>query len=188
MTRTGQWRGDPDSLSDRLLENWIGDEGRVRGRYDVALFYNFHKEPYPEEPIAQLGANGRGIFVLHHAILAFPQWPVWSKICGIADRSFDFFHGQTVPVEIAHAEHPITRGLDPWVQADETYAMRDAGPDSEVLLTTDHPKSMRTLAWTRRYEQSRVFCLELGHDDGAFSDPHFRIIVARGIRWLAGRL
>jgi len=53
------------------------------------------------------------------------------------------------------------------------------------LLTTDHHKCMRTVAWTHQVDQSRVFCLQSGHDDAAFSNPNFRKVVQCGIAWLA---
>ena len=71
---------------------------------------------------------------------------------------------------------------------DETYAMNDAGQGSDILLTTDHPKSMHTIAWTRQFKQARVFCLASGHDNRTYLDPSFRAVVARAIRWLAGRI
>jgi len=71
---------------------------------------------------------------------------------------------------------------------DETYAMADAGVGSEILLTTTHPKSMTTLAWTRTYKNARVFCLESGHDNETFVNPLFQTVLARGIRWTARKL
>jgi type 1 glutamine amidotransferase len=47
---------------------------------------------------------------------------------------------------------------------------------------------MHTIAWTRRFGQARVFCLESGHDRQTFGDPNYRQVVARGIRWVAGRI
>ena len=45
--------------------------------------------------------------------------------------------------------------------------MADAGGDNHILLTTDHPRSMRTLAWTRTFRHSRVFCLQPGDGERA---------------------
>jgi type 1 glutamine amidotransferase len=65
--------------------------------------------------------------------------------------------------------------------------MNDAGEGSDVLLTTVHPESMKTIAWTRQYKNARVFCYQSGHDNQAYANPNFRKVVARGIHWLAGR-
>jgi type 1 glutamine amidotransferase len=56
-----------------------------------------------------------------------------------------------------------------------------------VLLTTDHPKSMKTLGWVRQHRNARVFCLQSGHDGVTWASPEFRTVLERGIRWCAGR-
>jgi type 1 glutamine amidotransferase len=66
--------------------------------------------------------------------------------------------------------------------------MDDAGEDAEALLTTDHPQSMRTLAWTRAYRSARVFCFASGHDNQTWANPSFREALARGMRWAARRI
>ena len=71
---------------------------------------------------------------------------------------------------------------------DETYEMASAGEENEILLTTDHPECMKTIAWTRTFGRARVFCLQSGHDDQTFVEPNFREVLRRGIGWAAGRL
>ncbi len=48
-------------------------------------------------------------------------------------------------VQIADADHPITRGLKDFQIHDETYKNYDTDPAARVLLTTEHPKSDREL-------------------------------------------
>ena len=64
--------------------------------------------------------------------------------------------------------------------------MPDAGGDNHILITTDHPQSMRTLAWTRQFRQSRVFCLQGGDGERAWVNAQFRTLLAHGMRWCAG--
>jgi len=172
------------------LENYVADLGHVRGWYDVVLFYNMHAEP-PRggaEVLQALGEREQGLVILHHGMLAFGDWPVWDEIVGIADRRFTYKAGEAVPVAIADPDHPVTRGLAPWMMIDEVYAMAEPGADSHVLLTTSHPQSVRTLAWTRHYGQARVFVLASGHGAETYADPNFRAVLGRGIAWAAGRL
>ena len=82
----------------------------------------------------------------------------------------------------------ITRGVAAWQMIDETYTMADAGADSEILLTTRHPKSMRTLAWTRTHNNARVFCFQSGHDNQTWQNRAFREVLSRGIHWTARRI
>jgi trehalose utilization protein len=177
------------------MEDFISDSVATRDQYDVVVFYNFHQETPGNEQnwwdkgmkdaLERLGETKQGILLLHHAILAFPNWDVWANICGIQDRKFSYHIGQTVKTEIVKPDHPITKGLNSWEMVDETYLMNDAGENSEILLTTDNPKSMKTLAWTRQYKNARVFCYEGGHDNQTYADPNFRKVIANGIKWLA---
>jgi hypothetical protein len=179
------------------LDNFCADMGQVRLEYDVLLFYNFHRATPGEEQegrkrwaaLEELGQTKQGILVLHHALLAFPEWSTWSNICGIGQRGeFGYYDDQTVRVRVADDGHPISQGLSTWEMTDETYTLPEPDGDSRVLFTTNHPRSMKALGWTRQYGESKVFCLESGHDNQAYANFRFRTIVARAIRWLAGRL
>jgi len=175
------------------LDNFVADLGQFNDRYRTVVFYNFHQlTPVASDrlgastidAIDRLSENGQGLLILHHAILAFPKWEVWNRIVGISDRSFGYDPDQVVQTDISLADHPITSGLQSWQMVDETYSMNDAGGDSQVILSTDHPKSMQVLGWTRQYKNSRVFCYQSGHDNQVFADDNFRRVMAQGIDWL----
>ena len=180
------------------MEDFCADAGGARDNYGAAVFYHFHQAtptgegPWYEAPmkaaLERIGQTEQGIVVLHHALLAFRDWPFWVDLVGVQDRGFGYHVNQTLDIEIRQPDHPITRGLAPWTQLEETYTMGEPGPDSEVLLTVEHPLSMKCLAWTREFGQARVFCLQLGHDRAAFEHPSFREALSRGIRWVARRL
>ena len=175
------------------LEEWAADFQKYGRRYDALVFYNMHKE-VPEafgryvRPAIDSLAEGPGHVILHHGILAFKQDPTWDAMVGMTDRTIDgFSHDETLGVHVEETRHPITQGLSDWGMVDETYDFGDVGPeDNDILLTVDHPESMSTMAWTRQYEDARVFNDVFGHDDQPWSDEHFRTVLARGIRWTAG--
>jgi hypothetical protein len=180
------------------IDDFASSPVAVRDGYQAVLFYFMvtttptdEKLPgyagKPKEAIEHLGSTAQGIFVLHHALLAYPQWPVWSEIVGIENRKFGYHPNQKIRVDVTRTEHPITRGLSPWEMVDETYTMDSAGEGSEILLAVDHPKSMKTVGWTRQYKKSRVFCLALGHDNAAYANQSFREVVRRGVQWCAGK-
>ena len=172
-------------------DDFVEDVAKVRDEYDVLLFYNMPRgEPdtNAQEVFEQLGQSGQGIILLHHAILAYLPWSFWGELVGIPDRSFGFSMMQELAVEVADPGHPITSGVASWQMLDETYSMASAGEDSRVLLTTDHPDSMHVLGWTRQFRNSRVFCLQSGHDNLTYVDPNFRTMLSRGIQWCAGRI
>jgi type 1 glutamine amidotransferase len=79
--------------------------------------------------------------------------------------------------------HPITNGVQNFEILDETYQMQDAAPENEILLSTDDPNSLQTLAWVRRVNQAPVFCLALGHDHQSWENTNFQKILQQGITW-----
>ena len=181
------------------MDDFASSPEDVRDGYGAVLFYSMLTDtptdeglPWymgkPRAAVEHLGQTEQGLVIFHHAILAYPEWSVWADIVGIGDRSFGYHIGQSLRVEVANAEHPITAGLKDWDMIDETYTMTDAGEDSDVLLMADHPKSMKTIAWTRQHGKSRVFVLQLGHDNEAWVDPNLLEVLGRGIRWAARAL
>jgi type 1 glutamine amidotransferase len=183
----------------QALDEFTFDEA-LAGAYDVVVFYHMHRfTPADELPwyqskffstLEKLGREGQGICLLHHSLVGFQEWPFWSEVAGMADRTMRAFHmNQTVETHIADPGHPVTRGLSDWTMTDETYEMPDAKPEdgNRILLTTSHPKSARTLAWARTFRGSRVLCYQAGHDTQTFDDPNFRRMMRNGILWLTGR-
>jgi hypothetical protein len=118
------------------MEDFVATPQAVRDQYDVVLFYHMLMQNPPPAPVKaaleHLGATEQGIVVLHHALLAYPQWTVCSEIVGIADRKFGFHYNQKISVRVANSQHPITRGLESWEMTDETYTMADAAEGSEI--------------------------------------------------------
>ncbi len=180
-------------------EDFVSDAGKVREDYDVVLFYNMPAgEPPTKAPgyegrvrkaFRRLGKTGQGIFLLHHAILTYRDWPFWSEMVGIPDREIEsYHHDEKLAIQIEDLDHPITQGLPAWDMIDETYVMAEPDAASRVLLTVNHPKSTRAIAWTRSFGGARVFCLQSGHDNQTYTDRYFREVVRRGIQWCAGKL
>lgn len=180
------------------MADFVASPPDVRGAYDVLVFYA-HLQGEPVELglapgrqdttrsiLEALGGTTPGMVVLHHGLLAFQGWAVWDAIVGMADRSLAAYaHGEAIAYHVADPAHPICAGLADWVLTDETYLMPDATGENHILLTTDHPRSMKTLAWTRDYKQSRVFCLQGGDGKSAWDNPSFRTLLRRGILWCA---
>lgn len=75
-----------------------------------------------------------------------------------------------------------------WEMVDETYAMKGTAEGCRVLLATEHPRNLSTLAWTRVQGRARVFCYQSGHGRQAYDDPNYRTVLGRGVHWAAGRL
>jgi type 1 glutamine amidotransferase len=148
-----------------------------------------------QENFAKLLAGGIGVVSLHHNIAAHPDWAEWPKIIGakyfLKPQQFQgkewqtslWDHDQDVNVHVADTNHWITRGLKDFQIHDETYKGYWVTPEAKVLLTTDHPKGNREIAWVTQYGKSPVFFLQLGHDNQAWKNPVYPELLRRGIRW-----
>ena len=181
------------------VDDFTASSEAVRDGYDVVLFYLMPREtpsdegaPWyagkPRTALEHLGKTSQGLLTLHHGSLAYREWSVWDEITGITERAFIHHPDQSIHVDVADASHPITAGLSGWDLVDETYTMNEPGAGSRILLTTDHENSMKSVAWTRQYGKSRVFCLQLGHDSSAYDNGGVRQVLTRGIQWCAGRI
>ena len=53
---------------------------------------------------------------------------------------------------------------------------------------TDHPESMKIIGWTRERPGGRTFCFQSGHDDQTWTNPTFRTVLERGVKWAVGQL
>ena len=180
------------------MEDFGSSDDSTRDSYDVVVFYNMTipvpsdegNEWFagkPKSALEHLGYTKQGIIILHHAVLAFPKWDVWGKLVGIKNREFSYHFNQMINVKPFTNNHFVTRGLKEWRMIDETYKMADCEEGCEVLLTVEHPKSMKTVCWTKNWKKSRVFCLQLGHDNKAWEDRNFREVLRRGVLWTAQR-
>lgn len=179
------------------LDDFCSSSQEVRDGYDGIVFYimpggaptdeSLWFSGKPKSALEHLGESTQGIVLLHHAILAYPDWPVWDEMVGMKQRVISKYqHDEHIPVHVALPNHPIVQGIAPWTIIDETYVLHDPGSDSQVILTTDHPACMHSLGWTRTYRNARVFCYQSGHDHQAYEDDHFQAVLANGIRWTTG--
>jgi trehalose utilization protein len=176
------------------MEFFTGSSKEERENYDVVVFYNFHQHQPAQgtgwdelASLSQLGDTKQGILVLHHAILAYPEWDFWSKICCIPNRSFSYHVDEHVAYNVVK-EHPITNGVQNFSLVDETYCMDSAAADSEILISTEHNTSMRSILWTHNFKNSRVVCFQSGHDNRTYCNPSFRKLLHNSICWLAHRI
>ena len=186
------------------MEDFVRDTPEARRQYDVVAFYNYQLDTPGEPgdelgmamkgPLEALGETDQGILFLHHSLTAFPKWRYWLDMCGMEDptlfqpKGVPSHAGETMGINIVDPKHPITEGMASWKIVDETYNMADATEGSEVVLTTDYPDCMSTIAWTRKHRNARVFSFQSGHDNEAWSNPMFKQVLARGVLWCAGRI
>ena len=178
------------------IDLFVQDEDN-RDNYDVVLWYNMNWNPPEEGTVLRkymeesIGTTKQGIVLIHHALISFQDWDVYTDVCGLRHRGagglFKYHQNTTVNEHIADDQHPITEGMKDFTVIDEAYTFgepEEAG--NRILITTESKPGIKNLAWTRQYKNSRVFCYASGHDNAVYADENFRKIVGRALSWAAG--
>jgi type 1 glutamine amidotransferase len=169
----------------------------LRNKYDVLIMYDFSREldETGKKNLRDFVESGKGVVVLHHALLNYQDWPWWYKeVVGGSYRlrSQGDVASSTVK-DNQHffvspdREHQITASVDPFQIVDEAYKRMWFSAGVHPLLVTDNPNSDRLLAWIGPGSGFRVVAIQLGHGPSAFSHPSYRALVHNAILWSAAR-
>jgi type 1 glutamine amidotransferase len=170
----------------------------LRGKYDVLIMYDFSRDltERGKQNLRDFVESGKGIVVLHHALLNYQAWPWWYedvvggsyRLGGKGDLPASTYKGDQRIFVAPEGKHPITRGLTPFHVVDETYKHMWISPRVRPLLVTDNANGDRFLAWVGPCATARVVAIQLGHGPTVFSHPSYRALVHNAILWSAGRL
>ena len=169
--------------------------------YDVVALYNFNQQMGDRQKanFLKLFDNGVGLVAMHHAIAAFPDWVEYEKLIGATyvlkaqtrdGRHYPvpaWKHGVDLTIRVEDREHPITRGMTDFVIHDETYKGWVYHGSGHLLLSTEQERSNPQIAWTVAHPKTRVFFIQLGHDQHAFRSENYRTLIRRGIQWAAAK-
>ena len=195
-----------DSYDDISMEVWKGAPYTVFDnvddfKFDVICMFNLSSgiNDAQKDNFLKLLDKGVGLFVWHHALANCQNWPEFEKIAGVKFwMKPGSREGKPVPksgtgwgklkMHIEDPNHPITKGVADFEVPDETYNRQTFRDDIHLLVSTDHPRSDKPIAWVRTHGKARVFGYQSGHDDKTWSNEGFRRIMGQGIRWIAGRL
>jgi type 1 glutamine amidotransferase len=164
--------------------------------YDVIVLYDASREdigPKAQQNLRRFVESGKGVVVLHHALLnkGYGEW-WWKHTLGAlylrepyaGKPTSNFSHDENVTVR-AVVDHPITKGLSQIDLIDETYKGVWFSPDIRVLMEGDNPKGDKPVVWVGPGKLNRTVCIQLGHDQHAFYSAGFRTLVSQAIQWVA---
>jgi type 1 glutamine amidotransferase len=170
----------------------------LRKHYDVIVLYD-SVSTVPDNQKKNLQdfvEAGKGLVVLHHAIVDFPDWPWWyrevvgGKYLLKAEEGLPastYKHDVEFLIEPV-GEHPITAGIRPFRIIDEGYKNLWISDKVKVILKTENKQyADGPFGWISPYPKSRVVYLKLGHDRKAHDNPSYRDLVTNAILWAAGK-
>lgn len=157
---------------------------------DVIVLYS-NNPAWNGETAAQLDrflARGGGLVLIHYAVDGHQDVEALADRIGLAWRGgrSKFRHGP-LDVDLSATDHPIARGFKTLSLVDESYWDLIGDPDSvRVLGTGVEENGPRPLFWVRQAGAGRVFVSIPGHYTWTFDDPLFRVLILRGMAWVAG--
>ena len=132
--------------------------------------------------------RGGAIIGLRTASHAFQTWLALDK--EVFGGDYGGHYGDRDKPRIAAAaaggEHPILRGVTPFVSSGSLYKNAQIAADTTVLLTGSIPGHDEPVAWTRQHRGGRVFYTSLGHPDD-FRQSSFLNLVVNAIFWTTRR-
>lgn len=205
-----EYPGHPWKQTAPFLAKFLAADGRMTTRvetdpaflaspklhdYDVVVLnYMNWQSPDPgeaaRENLRKFVAAGKGLVLVHFACGAFQGWPEFAQIAGrVWDpklRGHDP-HGKFM-VEIAPAEHPVTKGMKDFETLDELYTCLTGNKEITVVAKArskvdgkDYP-----MAFVHQYGKGRVFHCVLGHDVRALEPQGVQDLYRRGTLWAGG--
>ena len=168
----------------------------LRERYDVLVLHDMPKtlSESGRGHFQAFAESGKGIVVIHHAIVSYPDWDWYRDLIGgryleapaEGRPASTYRHDETMRIAVVKP-HAVTEGLSAFTVLDETYKGMWLAPTNTVLLTTDNPTGDPPVTWISAYEKSRVVTIQLGHGPESHRDASYRRLIANAIRWAAAR-
>jgi hypothetical protein len=131
--------------------------------------------------------RGGGLVYIHWAVDGQKAGREFAKRIGLAGLGIvGFRHGEETLAFNRDAKHPIARNFDKLTLFDETYwKMAGSVRADRVMATAVEDGAPQPQLWTLEPRNGRVFVSIPGHFSWTFDDPLFRILLLRGIAWVA---
>ncbi len=168
-----------DDVSDLNLDN-------LRQYNALAVYANIDEISQEQaDAIMQYAAGGGGFVPLHCASYCFRNRPELVALTGAQFKEHDRGVFRT---DLANREHELMQGFGGFESWDETYVHeRHNDVNRTVLEYRADERGREPWTWVRTHDQGRVFYTAWGHDSRTWTNPGFRNLVERGIRWVAHR-
>jgi putative heme-binding domain-containing protein len=175
-----------DGVTVETAESWPTAEQWARAK--VIAFY--HDNPaWSADKAKELDdflARGGGLVFLHWSMNAYRDVAPLAERLGRAwGRGSRFRYGLE---ELRFQPHDITAGFATTLFTDESYwNLTGDFAGATVLATCIEDGQPQPQVWVRTQGKGRVFVCIPGHFTWTFDDPLYRVLVLRGICWVAGQ-
>ena len=182
---------------DHAESNEAAFKKDIRAKYDVVLMYDMQRtiSDAAKKNLQAYLESGKGLVVLHHAIVSYNDWEWWCKeVVGGSYRqkaegdqpASTWLHDQEMFVSVT-AKHPVAGDIGPMQLIDETYGKLWISKDVKVLMETTNPNTNGPVVWVSPYPKSRVVAILLGHDHLAHEHAGFRQLIRNAVNWTASK-
>ena len=137
--------------------------------------------------------SGKGYVTVHAGGSSFYDWPEYHALALAAWDLSQTGHGalHAFPVAFTEVDHPITRGLRPFVIFDELWHRTGIRDDAQTLAaawsSAERGGSGRDepVLVAAPFGEGRSVALLLGHDARALANPSCAALLARSAEWAA---
>lgn len=170
---------------------------KIKDKYDAILFLNQNK--YYEETAktkqkyVSLTKEGVGMVFLHFTLSSQPNWDEYHEIVGgkwflgkftpdKAKRS-TYFVDREVDVKVSDKKHPVTKGIKSFTMTDVFYGNIYLKDGVHVLLNSDNA-DLAPIAWTQKYNNSKVVYIMPGYSKKAFENPSYKKLVSNALKYV----
>lgn len=155
---------------------------------DVLVFYQRGDwTPVRAAAIDAFLARGGGLVYIHWAVDGQQDSPGFAKRIALAWGAGAKFRHGPLSIDFPQGDvHPITRGLKTTKFVDESYwGLTGMLAQDRILGTGREDDQPQPLFWSLEPGKGRVFVSIPGHYSWSFDDPLFRLLLLRGIGWVA---
>jgi len=191
---------NPKDFCPSTLENY---NAVIMSKCDHVTMENHEswKTDAIQDAFIQYVENGGGLIVTHSGTVAGKNTGKLDRLIGCKFKS----HPAQVPVTVQPIKpHPITEGVEMFVETDEHYHLEILAPDIDIIAAsyapaqgdpekygTEHwyfnaPANISPAVYVRTQGNGRVCMLAPGHNLEVWLNPQFQRMLENALYWCCG--
>jgi type 1 glutamine amidotransferase len=180
--------GGAPSVKVLTAQQWPTEE-QFKAADVVAAFCYLKWDAQRIEQVRNYLARGKGLVLIHSATWTKPKPS--AEVASVTGVGGFLRHRMGVmKLRVEKPDHPICAGLPREFELDdEPYwppTPDPVAPGYTALAVSQEQDGPQPMFWTCQPERGRVFGCVPGHFTRTFDDPHFRLLLLRGIAWAGG--